>query len=150
MIINSQLFIHYPSCTVITVANSSTYLNFFNIKSIRAVTAKNPANKPSQSLLTQPLLQFMFNNDFQESLKVKKSDYSVTDWELLTSQIKKTKMINFLEKLTHCIMSWCIFMQQCFIHIPFNSLSFSGYVFLYVFKDNTKSIATISKLIWIV
>ena len=63
-----------------TAANSFTYLNFFfNIKSLSSVTANNPTNKPSQSLLSQPLLQFKFNNDFQASLYTEKSDYSVTD-----------------------------------------------------------------------
>ena len=70
---------------MITIANSYTHLNFFfNIKSLSAVTVKNPTNKPPQSLITQPLLQFKFNNDFQTSLYVK-IYYSLTDWELLTS-----------------------------------------------------------------
>ena len=32
---------------------------------------KNPTNKSFQFLVTQPLLQFTFNNDFQASLCVK-------------------------------------------------------------------------------
>ena len=82
------VFIHFPSWKVTSTANSSTYLNFFfNIKSLSVVMAEIPTNKSFQSLLTQPLLQFKFSNDFQASLYVKKSDYSLMDWELLTSQL---------------------------------------------------------------
>ena len=35
---------------------------------------KNPTNKPPLPLLTQPLLQFKFNNHFRVSFYVKKSD----------------------------------------------------------------------------
>ena len=87
--INSQLFIHYPTCTVITVTNKSAHLNFFfNIKSLSVITAKNRTNKISLSLQMQPLFHFKFNNDFQTALYVKNL---ITPWRTANCLSRKMK-----------------------------------------------------------
>ena len=42
------------------------------MKSLSAITAKNPTNQIFPILITQQLLQFMFNKDFQASLPRKR------------------------------------------------------------------------------
>ena len=78
---DNQLLAIYTltGCKVITCRLLIYKFTFiFNIKSLSAVTAKNPTNKCFQFLLMQPLLQFKFNNDFLAPIWAKKSEYSVT------------------------------------------------------------------------
>ena len=75
-IINFHQFIHYPSCLVITAADSSTYLNFFfDANSPSAVTTKKTF--PIFTNATTTGIQVQQN--FQASLYAKMPDISMTD-----------------------------------------------------------------------